>query len=62
MTLYNDLRKGIQECTKDEMSASLLTKLQNNEDITSQEILDLIRNVDFLEMLCSYINSGKFSL
>lgn len=40
-TLYNDLREGIQECTKDEM-ASLLSKLQNNEDITSQEI-ELIR-------------------
>lgn len=41
MTLYNDLREGIQESTKDEM-ASLLSKLQNNEDITSQEI-ELIR-------------------
>ena len=40
-TLYNDLREGIQECTKDEM-ASLLSKLQNHEDITSQEI-ELIR-------------------
>ena len=41
MTLSNDLREGIQESTKDEM-ASLLSKLQNNEDITSQEI-ELIR-------------------
>ena len=40
-TLYKDLRESIQECTKDEM-ASLLSKLQNNEDITSQEI-ELIR-------------------
>ncbi|MCA9456331.1 MAG: hypothetical protein H6750_18070 [Nitrospiraceae bacterium] len=40
-TLYNDLREGIQESTKDEM-ASLMRKLHNNEDITSQEI-ELIR-------------------
>ena len=40
-TLYNDLGESIKEGTKDEM-ASLLSKLQNNEDITPQET-ELIR-------------------
>ncbi len=40
-TLSNDLREGIQEKTKGEM-IQVIKQLENNEDITSQEI-ELIR-------------------